>query len=174
MPANSSFNDIIRLTDREIQILMREVDQKDLVCSLKGSRKDLREKFLSNMSERVRTYIEEEMKFSKPRPEEVKEVRQRIVQQVVQLAEQGHITWPLVDKPASRPKRKAKKPGKQYLNEQRRLKKQVQRSLSELSHDEINSIFVGLGERARRQGILALENLAYLFTNDLIHSLEPS
>lgn len=170
MPANSSFNDIIRLTDREIQILMREIDQKDLVCSLKGSRKDLREKFLSNMSERVRTYIEDEVTFAKPKPEEVKEVRQRIVQQVVQLAEQGHITWPLVDKPAPRSKNRAKKPSKQYLDEQRRLKKQVQRSLSELSYDEINSIFVGLGERARRQGILALENLAQNMTDPFMKS----
>ena len=62
MPASLSFNDLIRLTDREIQILMREVDQKDLVCSLKGSRRDLRGKILGNMSARVRHFIEEEIR----------------------------------------------------------------------------------------------------------------
>ncbi len=165
MPANSSFNDIIRLTDREIQILMREVDQKDLVCALKGTRKALREKFLGNMSERVRQFIWEEIRFAKPKAEDVKEVRERIVQQVKQLAEQGQITWPPAGKPASRSKAKMKKPSKKYLETQRRLKQQVKRPLSDVSHDEINSVFVGMAERARREGILALESLAQSMTD---------
>ena len=74
------FNDIGRLTDREIQILMREVDQKDLVIALKTATEELRDKILGNMSERVRNFITEEMEFLGPmRVSEVEEVQLRIV-----------------------------------------------------------------------------------------------
>ena len=87
------FEDILKLTDREIQILMREVDQKDLVVALKGASDEMKEKILGNMSDRVRTFITEEMEFSGPmRLSEVEEIQLRIVQQVRQLEEQGQIT----------------------------------------------------------------------------------
>ena len=87
------FDDISKLTDREIQTLMREVDQKDLVVALKGSADEMKDKVLGNMSERVRTFITEEMEFLGPmRLSEVEEVQLRIVQQVRQLEEQGQIT----------------------------------------------------------------------------------
>ncbi|MEW6751276.1 MAG: flagellar motor switch protein FliG [Candidatus Latescibacterota bacterium] len=87
------FEDISRLTDREIQILLREVDQKDLVVALKAASADLKTKVLGNVSETVRTTIQEEMEFLGPmRLSEVEEVQLRIVQQVRQLEEQGQIT----------------------------------------------------------------------------------
>ena len=87
------FADISKLTDREIQTLMREVDQKDLVVALKAAQDELKDKVLGNMSERVRTFITEEMEFLGPmRLSEVEEVQLRIVQQVRQLEEQGQIT----------------------------------------------------------------------------------
>ena len=87
------FADINKLTDREIQTLMREVDQKDLVVALKAASEELKDKILGNMSERVRTFITEEMEFQGPmRLSEVEEVQLRIVQQVRQLEEQGQIT----------------------------------------------------------------------------------
>ena len=87
------FADISKLTDREIQTLMREVDQKDLVVALKGSADEMKDKVLGNMSERVRAFITEEMEFLGPmRLSEVEEVQLRIVQQVRQLEEQGQIT----------------------------------------------------------------------------------
>ena len=87
------FDDISKLTDREIQTLMREVDQKDLVVALKAATDELKEKILGNMSERVRSFITEEMEFQGPmRLSEVEEVQLRIVQQVRQLEEQGQIT----------------------------------------------------------------------------------
>jgi flagellar motor switch protein FliG len=87
------FGDIAKLTDREIQTLFREVDQKDLVVALKAADQALKDKVLGNMSERVRTFITEEMEFLGPmRLSEVEEVQLRIVQQVRQLEEQGQIT----------------------------------------------------------------------------------
>tara|TARA_Y100001968_G_scaffold67972_1_gene58985 strand:+ start:75 stop:425 length:351 start_codon:yes stop_codon:yes gene_type:complete len=87
------FEDISKLTDREIQTLMREVDQKDLVVALKSASDEMKEKVLGNMSERVRTFITEEMEFQGPmRLSEVEEVQLRIVQQVRQLEEQSQVT----------------------------------------------------------------------------------
>ena len=87
------FEDISKLTYREIQTLMREVDQKDLVFALKSASNEMKEKVLGNMSERVRTFITEEMEFQGPmRLSEVEEVQLRIVQQVRQLEEQSQVT----------------------------------------------------------------------------------
>ena len=87
------FEDIAKLTEREIQTLLREVEQKDLVVALKGASEEMKEKILGNMSERVRAFITEEMEFQGPmRLSEVEEVQLRIVQQVRQLEEQGQVT----------------------------------------------------------------------------------
>ena len=87
------FADIVKLTDREIQTLLREVDQKDLVIALKTAEDELKDKVLGNMSERVRTFVNEEMEFLGPmRVSEVEEVQLRVVQQVRQLEEQGQVT----------------------------------------------------------------------------------
>ena len=47
------FEDILTLEDRMVQILMRQLDVKDLAVALKGVREAVREKFLTNMSERA-------------------------------------------------------------------------------------------------------------------------
>ena len=58
-----TFEDLTQLTDREVQILMREVDQKDLVMGLAGASESVKEKILGNMSERVRAFIKEEIEL---------------------------------------------------------------------------------------------------------------
>ena len=86
------FDDIQRLTDREVQLVLREVEQKDLVIALKAASEEVKEKLLSNMSERVRSFIEDEIEFSDPmRLSEVEEVQLRIVQKIRQLEDQGQV-----------------------------------------------------------------------------------
>jgi flagellar motor switch protein FliG len=86
------FEDVQKLTDREIQTILREVEQKDLVIALKAASEEVKEKLLGNMSERVRSFIEEEMEFLSPmRLSEVEEVQLRIVQKIRQLEEQGQV-----------------------------------------------------------------------------------
>lgn len=86
------FSDLVKLTDRELQVLMKEVEQKDLVVAMKAAEEELKEKILGNMSERVRNFIMEEMEFLGPmRLSEVEEVQLRIVQQCRQLEDQGQI-----------------------------------------------------------------------------------
>ncbi|MBT4501596.1 MAG: flagellar motor switch protein FliG [Gemmatimonadetes bacterium] len=87
------FEDVQKLTDREIQTILREVEQKDLVIALKAASEEVKEKLLGNMSERVRSFIEEEMEFLGPmRLSEVEEVQLRIVQKIRQLEEQGQVS----------------------------------------------------------------------------------
>ena len=87
------FEQIKDLSDREIQTLLREVDQKDLVIALKSASREVQERILGNMSERVRTFISEEMAYLGDIPQvESETVQHRIVKQMLQLAAEGMIT----------------------------------------------------------------------------------
>ena len=87
------FDDIANLTDREIQLILREVDSKDLSTALKGASDEMKDRIFGNVSERVGTMMKEEMDFSGPvRMSDVEEVQIRIVQTVRQLEEAGQVT----------------------------------------------------------------------------------
>ncbi len=87
------FDDIANLTDREIQMILREVDTKDLAIALKGGSEEVQDRIFGNVSERVGTMIKEEMQFSGPvRTSDVEEVQLRVVQTVRQLEEAGQVT----------------------------------------------------------------------------------
>jgi flagellar motor switch protein FliG len=87
------FDDIANLTDKEIQMVLREVDSKDLAVALKGGSDEIQKRILGNMSERVSTMLKEEMQFAAPvRMSDVEEVQLRIVQTVRQLEEAGQVT----------------------------------------------------------------------------------
>ena len=87
------FDDISKLTDREIQMVLREVDTKDLAIALKGASEELKGRIFGNVSERVGTMIKEEMDFSGPvRMSDVEDVQLRVVQTVRQLEEAGQVT----------------------------------------------------------------------------------
>ena len=75
-----TFDDIVRLTDREIQLVLREVDTKDLAVALKGAGPEIQDRVFSNVSERVGQMIKEEMEFLGPvRLSDVEEVQLRVV-----------------------------------------------------------------------------------------------
>ena len=158
--AKPTFDELTQLTDREAQILLREVDQKDLVMGLAGGGEAVKQKLLGNMSERVQTFIKEEIEFlGGGRKEDIEETQRRIVDQVMQLVAQGQITWPPAA-PKRMPKAKKTKPSKAYTAMKRRLGADVAHRLDELSNEQINVLFRHLAEVARAEGILALEALA--------------
>lgn len=153
------FESINELTDREIQTLLRDIDQKDLVVALIGSSDALNEKILGNLSGRVRTFIQEEMNFIFGLEQaEIDAVQMRIIATLARQAEQGHITWP----PDSQLKKKPVPPKprrlpKQYLAKKERAQQAAQQPLVELGFKELDSLFTTMAEIARREGILALE-----------------
>jgi flagellar motor switch protein FliG len=86
------FEDIVKLEERAIQQLLREVDQKDLVLALRGASEEVSEVVLTNMSERGAAMLKEEMEIQQPqRKRDVEEAQTRIVAVVRKLEEAGTI-----------------------------------------------------------------------------------
>ncbi len=87
------FDDLINLTDRDLQVVLTEVDQNDLVLALKAASPELKEKILRNVSERAAAIIEEELELLGPvRVSDVEQAQQRILEVVQRLEEQEEIT----------------------------------------------------------------------------------
>ena len=57
------FEDIVKLDDRSIQMILREADQKDLALALRGVSDEVKQRILGNMSERGAPMLAEEMEI---------------------------------------------------------------------------------------------------------------
>jgi flagellar motor switch protein FliG len=87
-----TFEDILKLDDRTIQLVLKETDQKDLALALRGVDDALRERVFSNMSERGAEMLREEIQFMPPqRRRMVEEAQGRIVAVVRRLEEAGGV-----------------------------------------------------------------------------------
>jgi flagellar motor switch protein FliG len=87
-----TFEDVVKLDDRSIQMILKEVDQKDLAIALRGVSEDVRSRIFSNMSERGAELLKEEIDFQPPQRRRVVEESQgRIVGVVRRLEEAGAI-----------------------------------------------------------------------------------
>jgi flagellar motor switch protein FliG len=86
------FEDILTLEDRMMQILMRHIDLKDLAVALKGVSEDVREKFMSNISERAALGLREDMEVLGPvRVKQVEESQAAVIRVIRTLEESGEI-----------------------------------------------------------------------------------
>ncbi|MCG3126156.1 MAG: Flagellar motor switch protein FliG [Phycisphaerae bacterium] len=86
------FEDIIRINDRGIQSILKEVDNEQLSLALKTASEDLKKKIFGNMSERAAALIQEEMQFMGPvRVSDVEAAQQKIVDIVRRLEDAGEI-----------------------------------------------------------------------------------
>ncbi|PRX33677.1 flagellar motor switch protein FliG [Orenia metallireducens] len=86
------FEDIIILTDRDIQILLRQVDTDDLALALKTVSDEVAEKIFNNQSKRAAEMLKEDIEYLGPvRISDVEEAQQRIVGQIRKLEEAGEI-----------------------------------------------------------------------------------
>lgn len=86
------FEDILRLDDREIQRVLKEVDSRDLATALKLASDDLKEKIYGNVSERAAEMLKDELEFMGPQPLKlVEECQRRVVETVRRLDEAGEV-----------------------------------------------------------------------------------
>jgi len=86
------FEDITKMDDRSIQLVLREVDTKDLALALKGSSEDVNIKVKKNMSKRAGQMLDEDISFLGPvRLRDVEEAQQRIVNIIRRLEDSGEI-----------------------------------------------------------------------------------
>jgi flagellar motor switch protein FliG len=87
-----TFEDVVKLDDRSIQMILKEVDQKDLAIALRGVAEEVRTRIFSNMSERGAELLKEEIDFQPPqRRRIIEEAQGRIVGIVRRLEEAGAI-----------------------------------------------------------------------------------
>jgi flagellar motor switch protein FliG len=87
-----TFEDVAKLEDREIQMILKDVDQKDLVLALRGVPDGVAAKIFKNMSERGADNLREEISFQRPQKRSViEEAQARIVAVVRRLEESGDL-----------------------------------------------------------------------------------
>jgi flagellar motor switch protein FliG len=86
------FEDIVKIDDRGIQLVLRQVETSDLATALKGVRKEVRDKIMKNLSERAGENLADEIELLGPvRLSNVEEAQTKIVQQIRTLEESGQI-----------------------------------------------------------------------------------
>jgi flagellar motor switch protein FliG len=86
------FENLTILDDRSMQLVLREVDHRDLAVALRGATKSLKEHVFKNMSQRAAATITEEIDNSPPmRLRAIEESQQKIVDIVRRLEDEEEI-----------------------------------------------------------------------------------
>jgi len=87
-----TFDDLIKLDDRAIQTVLREVAGDSLVIALKGAGEEIREKVLRNMSQRAAEGLREDLESRGPvRVSDVDAQQKEILRIIRRLADAGEI-----------------------------------------------------------------------------------
>jgi flagellar motor switch protein FliG len=87
-----TFEDLVKVDDKAIQSLLKEVQTESLVIALKGAAPELREKVLRNMSTRAAEALRDELDARGPvRVSEVEAEQKEILKVVRRLVEEGSI-----------------------------------------------------------------------------------
>ena len=86
------FEDIVMLDDRSLQMVLREVDTKDLSLAMKATPQEVSEKVYKNMSKRAADMLREEIEYMGPvKIRDVEEAQQKVVNVIRTLEEKGEI-----------------------------------------------------------------------------------
>ena len=86
------FDDVIKLDDKAIQLVLKEVASDSLIVALKGAQPEVKEKFLANMSTRAAETLREDLESRGPmRLSEVEAQQKEILKTVRRLADEGTI-----------------------------------------------------------------------------------
>ena len=86
------FEDIVTLDDRAVQLVLRQVDTKELATALKGVRNEVKQKIMRNMSERAAQNLDEEITMlGAVKMKTVEEVQGAIVRVIRALEESGQV-----------------------------------------------------------------------------------
>jgi flagellar motor switch protein FliG len=88
-----TFEDILRIDDRGIQTLMKEVQREQLLLALKTASPDLKQLLLRNMSQRAAEMLQDDLDSLAPQKlKDVEKAQQSIVDVVRKLEAEGKIT----------------------------------------------------------------------------------
>lgn len=93
------FEDLGKLSDKDIQSVLKNVETNQWAMALKGASQTLQEKIMKNMSQRAAEGLKEEMDFlGRVRVADVESVQQKIVDIVRTLEDTGQLARPTGDK----------------------------------------------------------------------------
>ena len=88
-----TFGDLMNLTDRDMQTMIREIDMSQLSTALKGAPDAIKLRFTKNMSSRAGQMLEDEIEAMGPvKLAAVEGAQAELVKVAFSLAEQGRIT----------------------------------------------------------------------------------
>ncbi|MFW2331012.1 MAG: flagellar motor switch protein FliG [Nitrospinota bacterium] len=86
------FEDLIKINDRGLQNVIKEVNSNDLMIALKTASKGLKEKIYSNMTERAAVIMKEDLEAMGPiKISDVEKAQQNILKMVKQLEGEGKV-----------------------------------------------------------------------------------
>ncbi len=86
------FEDILKVNDKGIQAVLKEIDNEELCLALRTASDELKDKIFANMSQRAAELIKEDMEYMGPvRLGDVEAAQQRIVDVVRRLEDAGEI-----------------------------------------------------------------------------------
>ena len=87
------FDDLVKLDDRSVQLVLREVVSETLIVALKGCSMEVRDKVLANMSMLAAESLREDLEGRGPmRLSEVEAQQKEILKVVRRLVEEGQVT----------------------------------------------------------------------------------
>jgi len=87
------FEDLIELSDRDAQTILKHISSDDLVKSLKGASDEVAERFFGNMSKRAAEIMREDMQVMGPlKLADVEESQQSVLKIIRKLDDDGAIT----------------------------------------------------------------------------------
>lgn len=134
--------DVVTLTDRETEALLRRVDIEDCTVALSVASPAVRERLTSVMSERVRRFIAEDIDGRGPfPPEDVRRAQLRVVEVLRRL------------------KRRSPSDDDAYAARKRSLLERLAAGpTSWMSLEDLADMLVGLAEIAREEGVLTLQD----------------
>jgi len=91
-PGIASLEDLMELTDRQIQMCLRDLDQEDVVTAMPQLKPELRDRIFANMSARAVAMVEEDMApvgLEPVNPEIAFRARRKLVKTANRILEQG-------------------------------------------------------------------------------------
>ncbi len=87
-----TFEDILKIDDNGIQMIMKEINQEDLLIGLKTATDELKEKLFTNMSERAALMLKEDLESLGPtKISEVEKAQQKVIAVCKKLEEDGKL-----------------------------------------------------------------------------------
>jgi flagellar motor switch protein FliG len=87
-----TYEDILKIDDQHIQLILAEKNQEDLILSLKTASEAMQDKWFRNMSERAALMLKEDLESLGPtKISEVEKAQQRIIALCKKLEEEGKI-----------------------------------------------------------------------------------